>query len=754
MSNLTLVESSSLASMWACVPSGLGYSCVDADGPPSGWMVENDFVVSTQSNATLGLTVYCTTDITNQTLKECQNPKCVIGDPDDSGIACALCTVLPQNSSSPYPFSYDCASASSSGGWNLSCPILSEQGICQDVINPLNLTFTIRTSNVQGIPQVESDESKSKRTWIIRNMDPTTFNVLADLVGFATRIFFGLASATLYPLIATWQLRRYKQPIPIQHVGVVPADVVHAATMVPAMGWTLPALFGVLLLGIVDFSHTIAMLGFDFIDEVVPGEMDTILRISSTERNQQRSYISAGDPSQQRTEGQSLALMEGEFLAFREQLQLGESFFGAITAIARSASPFTQVAPRPERTMLPFGEYRYPTTYLPDDSPLVSIDAEIPLVCQSDTFSIVRESIPGGILDDPLYNDAAVPNCTFSGIRRTGVFRDADSSQDQRIEIVEKMISLPRISGVVGEEVQLKKGNDLFHSFSLTHEQRKLARDRDNWRKGRTLDNVLDGIQIGNTTIISIGTIVYSSGTSTEDGTTEYSLFSEIVGACPNRPSGLETSDTHCLAVIRVECDSFPEDTETFYHELYAPIDAEEVNCELSDFTLLWGRNFQVDDELLAAVAGIHGQVRPPFNELGSFEDSVIPAALYSLATVELAPSIKTVVRAEVDILFAVFLMLPVALGIIIGIVEYRNRQSLLRVPRTPWEIMVVGKEEPDIPVRAKRGDPFPEPPEDLVLHFFDAQEDLAEDLRGSTRVLPKSRISTRSNSAVRSTLP
>ncbi|CAJ1945476.1 unnamed protein product [Cylindrotheca closterium] len=727
---------------WECIISGLGYSCQNTNRR---WLFE-DFVFPYDDmlGRSDDFTVYCTTDITGLSLSRCENPACLIGNPDPFAY-CASCTVL-QNSSSPHSFAYDCGSASFQT-WDLACPILDENGDCQEYVDPFNVSLTVTNENVKGMPsssvgQSDEDEVDERWTWTIQNIDPTTLNVLADLFGFATRTFFGFAFAAVYPLIVTWQLGRYKKTIPLNHLGVVPGDVVQAFGSLPSMAWTAPAIAVALLLFVADFSHTIAMFGFDFIDEEVPGRLDTILRISTTaqDRNLMRSFISAGDPEQFRTLSISNAIKKGRIIEGREQTMLWESFFRSVGAIARAASPFVQVAIRPKRGTLVFGGFQYDTTYMPDDSAIVSMATEIPLICESSHPAIIEEAMTGGALDETVYNTAVIPNCTFLGIRPSGVF----SGSLEQVEIVEKMSTPPWIAGFVGDEVQLKNGEELFYSFVLDHEQRKLARDRDDWKKGRTLDNVIDGIQIGNETI-EFGRVVLASGNSLASDVTigsgrkYYSLFAEIVGECPNRPSGLQSTGTQCLAIVRNECDSFPEDTDALYNKIYAPL-TSSVSCEISEVTFIWGRNFAVDGELVSVVAGVYGQVRPTLNELRSFEENVIPAALFSLGVLHLAPTVASTVKAEVDIKFIVFLLLPIALGLAAALVAYCNRKIILPIPQTPWELMVVGKEEPSIPSRNKRSDPFPEMPDDLVLYFFDAKEDLPEEQLGS-RIFRTSQI-------------
>ena len=151
------------------------------------------------------------------------------------------------------------------------------------------------------------------------------------------------------------------------------------------------------------------------------------------------------------------------------------------------------------------------------------------------------------------------------------------------------------------------------------------------------------------------------------------------------------------MAIVRTQCESFPEDTSAVYHEIYAPITTPLISCELQDFNFLWGRNFVADGELVSVAAGLYGQIRPTEAEVDAFENNVIPAALFSLGIIELAPSEKIVVRAEVDVQFLVFMLLPILLGIIVYLIAYKKRGTLLPVPMTPWQLMVAGKEQADI---------------------------------------------------------
>ena len=640
---------------WTCYTSGLGFACFNTNRL---WL-DDDFLFpfdEGMQSRTDDVAVYCSNDISGRTVQECKNPECLIGNVDPP-VFCNSCRVLLNDMNvdgdDGFLFAYDCGAADASQEWGMNCPILDEAGKCQEYVDPVNISRTVSVENVKGISSSttsngDDDRNNKKWTWTIRNIDPTSFNVLADVFGFFTRIVFGVAFAAMYPLLLTWQLGRFQKPLSVHQLAVVPGDVIQAIRMLPSMAWSLPAILAVSLLSIVDFSHTIAMFGFDFIDEIVAGPPDTVLRVSTTSspesRNSMRPFQSAGDPDLARTSAFPTAQVQGFIIKGREQTRLLGSFARAIGTIASASSPFTQVAPLPQRKGSDFGGYPIDTTYMPDDSPIVAMNMQIPLVCESSELAMIEESMLLGVFSQPLYNTAALPNCTFSGVRSSGI--SVHEKSKPSIEILEKMIVLPELLGFADSEVQLTKGEDRFHSFDLDHEQRKLARDRDDWRKGRTLENVMDGIQIGNEQI-AFGRVVLASGNSfgnflgetvTEDNK-YYSLFAEIQGGCPNRPSGLNASGTQCMAIVRTQCESFPEDTSAVYHEIYAPITTPLISCELQDFNFLWGRNFVADGELVSVAAGLYGQIRPTEAEVDAFENNVIPAALFSLGIIELAPS-------------------------------------------------------------------------------------------------------------------
>ena len=259
-----------------------------------------------------------------------------------------------------------------------------------------------------------------------------------------------------------------------------------------------------------------------------------------------------------------------------------------------------------------------------------------------------------------------------------------------------------------------------------------LARDRDDWRKGRRISRV-DGLVVGNTTI-HFGTVVVASGErEAEDpfvfanvglANKYYGLIAEIRDTCPPRPSGLGTSGTQCLAMIEMLCDAFPEDEYSYYHPEYTPSASSE--CTMLSAGLVWGRNFVADEELVSVVGGMYGLVRPRVFS-GKFLGSAILAALFALGTVELRPSKIDIVRPQINWIYVVFMLSPILVCFLLPALAFALRHMVVPIPQSNADILVLAKEaDPDVvPIRPGKRGTFPSFDKDeLALVFFDANED------------------------------
>ena len=105
-------------------------------------------------------------------------------------------------------------------------------------------------------------------------------------------------------------------------------------------------------------------------------------------------------------------------------------------------------------------------------------------------------------------------------------------------------------------------------------------------------------------------------------------------------------------------------------------------------------------------------------------------AALFALGTIEDRRSIENVIRPQINIVYIIFMALPVVLALGLFVVARVTINRLRPIPKNAWELMILAKDEPMIPHRRIRQDsaPFPPPDEDLVYVFHDAHETLPDE--------------------------
>lgn len=139
----------------------------------------------------------------------------------------------------------------------------------------------------------------------------------------------------------------------------------------------------------------------------------------------------------------------------------------------------------------------------------------------------------------------------------------------------------------------------------------------------------------------------------------------------------------------------------------------------LNTVEFVWGRNFVADTELVAVVAGMYGIIQPDYNlEKTNFHLLGVLSALFALGTLEELPSNEDIVRPKGNVIYIVFMILPLSLSIVSVVVSYRNCQTCLQIPETPLQLLVSAKETESlhIPESFSKNDKFPGDKEKLVF--------------------------------------
>ena len=732
---------------WLCSRpprAGLGYFCQvqnEANNPA--------FIYDSIPNSDIATTLFCSNDIAGLNASDCEDPLCAIIL--ETG-ACADCKVvsppanLDKSDISSLVFTYDCLTAIP----DLACGKLLENGTCSnrsvDSIQPDNTTYwNVPTFLVES--QRSFNEDDQGTGWTLKNIDPTAFNVMMDIYDKIIMLLFGAAMAIFFPTFLSWQLKRDKV-VAACDLGHVPGDFWNALRSFRS--WQL-SVFGVTLVSLVivaDFAHSIADAGLGFVPVQEKGGMDTVLALGTSpgKRNPHRPMETAGDPALLRTFANNLNNQQGNWEASRpESSALGE-YLAAVALIARGGSPFAQQNQTSWRVVAKalYAQVNasWRNYYVDHDAaPLVEMDLEVPLDCY-DVEMAKNERIALGneMFDDPIEMVAWVPNCTLTAKRPSGIYGASSKSA----EIVE-MLEINDILYLTdqGANIRLTNGTQSFVSFMASPASKKLARDREDWTKGREFFDV-DGLEIGNLSI-PFASVFLASGTNSAmdvvDNITprkEYALVAEVDGNCPPRPSGLHSGDEQCMVLILLQCDSFPEDSAIIVHDIYAP-QIESSKCDLIQFSIVWGKHYEADQELVSVVAGIFGMTRPSLwrNSVRTFYQNGVFAALFAMGLVEERRSIKEVVRPRVSVAFVVFMALPLFLSVSFALFAIWARRHTLHIPGDTWELLVTGAEDFQlIPKRNSKADSFPEVDDNLVFTaFYDARQDEEDPLSEETIV-------------------
>ena len=551
-------------------------------------------------------------------------------------------------------------------------------------------------------------------------------------------LLFATSVTMLFPAFMSWQLKKGKA-IPASRLGYIPSDFFSALSGFRMWQLSIPAVSLVALIIAADFSHSIADAGLEFVAVREEGDLMPVLHLGThpDRRNSQPPLEIAGDPIIVRTLIDNKNVQEGRYEEARPQTTLVGNYLATVQLVAIGESPFTKRNLTSWRMVerdfyLKAMNTTFRSFYVDfDESPLVIMDSEIPLNCDSiEMAESERVSNGNTFYEEPKESTAWVPNCTLTAERPSGRFGESPNDNPEIVETLE--LVLPISTADENQTVMLTKGNESFVSFLASPESKKFSRDRENEPvRGRRFFDV-DGMEIGDT-FIPFESVFLAAGINRAAGLfdafqsefsprTEYALVAEVKNEnCPERPSGYSSDEMECMVTIILVCDTFPEDSATYYHPIYGP-ELVSSQCDLLFFDIVWGKNFVVDAELVSTVAGLFSMTKPSnvAGTLRDFNQHSILGASFALGLVGEAPSVDQVVRPRVNVTFVVFILLPVVVSIVlISVALYAKRRSM-PIPTEPWEFFIMGAENYDLfPVRQDQHDPFPKVDRNLVFAAY-----------------------------------
>lgn len=537
---------------------------------------------------------------------------------------------------------------------------------------------------------------------VLEGVDPTTFNFVASALADLANILLATVLGAFYVIRLTKWIKANdgKNTLPVNVVGQVPSDLTSALTIVMGSGWAFPCVL-VLGLFLAEYTSSIAFIGLDFVVLDRPGENATVLNLAK--RNGAFPYQLVGDPVSSGTVSKLDLLLDQagnhadttELMRLANEEAVVSSFLGAVDVIAQGNSPFTNQSNIFEMypTLLRLGHSRRADTsnfpsdttfiYSNDSSPLISIPLAIPLECEDEPMRIQEAWGQDSSLN--LFTTSLVPNCAFRSRRASGIYGE---DQLPHADITAYVATDHNIS------LYLRglEHHELRNDFDFPIDGAQLARDRVDFRNGRPVDDI-GGLKIGNQVLPFDSAFLASGGPYPTDGsfaTKFYAVLGRVeANSCPEDPNG--SPESECIAIITLGCVEFSEDRgEIDYY-------TEIKRCNIQYAELVWGTSLAIDEQLLVAAAGIYSR------QMKSAETSrqkttlaihALPAAMFSLASLEAIPRIDSVKSATVNGIFVVFLAYPFVVCLIISILvlySLEGNVSEKMVPQDGWGLMKLG---------------------------------------------------------------
>jgi len=131
----------------------------------------------------------------------------------------------------------------------------------------------------------------------------------------------------------------------------------------------------------------------------------------------------------------------------------------------------------------------------------------------------------------------------------------------------------------------------------------------------------------------------------------------------------------------------------------------------LQGTNIVWGRNLGgTDDDFVAVVSAVLTRARlNPFDstQLRTVLQNSALASLFALSTTGESPSIQSEVNPQINLIFVVFMLVPMIATLVIFLGT--RRRPKLPVPTDGWQLMVLGREEDVVPTRHGSESEFPD---------------------------------------------
>jgi len=177
----------------------------------------------------------------------------------------------------------------------------------------------------------------------LSGVSPTIFNFLSDLLGLTVRTILAFAIGHAFVYLLSSHLRK-GYSIPSKALGLVPSDFVSSCRFAHMLKLSAPVLILCLLLGLGDFSHSIADLGLSFVSVDMEGPQESVLLLD--QRNPTRLFELSGDPvcPRNRAIPESAIVLsfqddEATLAQFRRDILLLQTFLIAVEDITGGGSP-------------------------------------------------------------------------------------------------------------------------------------------------------------------------------------------------------------------------------------------------------------------------------------------------------------------------------------------------------------------------------------------------------------------------------
>jgi hypothetical protein len=545
--------------------------------------------------------------------------------------------------------------------------------------------------------------------WVLRNIDPTAFNVVSDLMAQAIAGLLLLALSFVYPYFV-WRAVSRGEGVALDNIMAPPASLLEAISRCTRGGSRRLLSVGIFFLVIATFAHPAADAFLEFKNVWVSSVDTYFLGLQTVDAP--ASYWLIGDKA---------------IITYNEQDFPFKKLLSEADDIVQGLSRFSILKSSPHFEEFPVSSSGL-TAYVSNLTEAQSLEGKMGVQCRSpnyfpEEYVLIRGSSinPDDVAE--LKEEMLVPDCDYEeDVSKDQVKIDTMYDGVQNWRVIDRMSLVSRQEAF---DIGFLIGDEYDEFLDLTADETMLPIIlRKDWKFGRKIRDNLTiilgedaggvGVQVKHSVLSSLATDPYQSKAPVGNDSYYYtSMFYRTSSWSQNCPvlsdqRTLSVKDyTHslkevggpsgCLIDMSIGCHIFPEDDFLNMTDINLPeVYLRRCYADSMHVTLLEG--ISVDPIMLAVYSGLY--LRSSYPDAAAFIQNLpvnAVAAAYIMTREVVDGALKEYgVRPTINVGYLVLMILPFVLTL--PLLALCLSQAKPNVPNNVWKVMAFGRRELDLP--------------------------------------------------------